>query len=87
MSSEDNQEFIPFCVQCPHCNDYIYIEKLNCSIFRHGVIKSTNKQIDPHLSKEICEKLVKKNLIYGCGKPFKIENVNNVYTPVICDYI
>jgi phage terminase large subunit GpA-like protein len=87
MSSEDNQEFIPFCVQCPHCDEYIYIEKLNCSIFRHGVMKKNNKQIDPHSSKEICDKLFKDGKIYGCGKPFKIENVNNVYITVICDYI
>jgi hypothetical protein len=23
---------------CPHCNEYIIIEKINCAIFRHGVL-------------------------------------------------
>ena len=22
---------------CPHCQEYIIIEKINCGIFRHGV--------------------------------------------------
>ena len=25
-------------VECPHCNEPIIIEKLNCGIFRHGII-------------------------------------------------
>ena len=32
-------------IVCPHCNDYIIIEKLNCGIFRHGIIKETGKQM------------------------------------------
>ena len=24
--------------KCPHCEEYIIIEKLNCGIFRHGII-------------------------------------------------
>ncbi len=43
-------------ITCPHCNDYIIITELNCSIFRCGVYKRTNEQIDPHLSE--------KNVIY-----------------------
>jgi hypothetical protein len=58
-------------VICPHCKDPIIIEKINCGIFRHGEFKN-GKQIDPHLSKEMCDKLIKNKSIYGCGKPFKI---------------
>lgn len=63
-------------VICPHCKDPIIIEKINCGIFRHGEFKN-GKQIDPHLSKEMCDKLIKNKSIYGCGKPFKIISKNN----------
>jgi len=70
-------------VNCPHCNDLIIIEQLNCKIFRHGVLKSNNTQIDPHMSKKDCDDYINNNLIYGCGKPFKIiENKTE-----ICGYI
>ena len=39
-------------ITCPHCSDYIIIEKMNCGIFRHGVLIKTGKQIDPHANKE-----------------------------------
>jgi hypothetical protein len=42
----------------------------------------------PHLPKQLCDELVLKNLIYGCGKPFQlVKNENNEMVPVICDYI
>jgi hypothetical protein len=68
---------------CPHCKEYVYIEELNCCIFRHGVYKSTYQQINPHMPKLECDKLKELDLIYGCGKPFKYQN-NNI---VECDYI
>ena len=72
-------------VKCPHCNQNIIIEKkdINCGIFRHGVYKSNYKQINPHLCKDKCDELAKDNKIYGCGKPFKLENNK----AIICDYI
>lgn len=72
---------------CPHCKDFIIIQKINCAIFRHGLFIKTGKQIDPHLCKEICDYLIKKNLIYGCGKPFRIINNNGKLETEICDYI
>ena len=72
---------------CPHCNNYIIIEKINCGIFRHGIYKINCKQIKPHASKEICDELVKNNLIYGCGKPFQIIEINGIFEVKICDYI
>jgi hypothetical protein len=55
-------------VRCPHCSDLIIINKkdFNCKIFRHGVYKNDNKQIDPHLNKDDCDRLLKEGLIYGC---------------------
>ena len=78
-------------VMCPNCFNYIQILKkdFNCKIFRHGVYKKDNKQIDPHLNKDECDRLFKEGLIYGCGKPFKllIDEEDNKYGTEICDYI
>ena len=72
---------------CPHCKDFIIIEKINCGIFRHGIFKQTGKQIKPHLDKITCKQLFDNNMIYGCGKPFKIITKNNVMVSIVCDYI
>lgn len=74
-------------VVCPHCNQLIIIEKINCAIFRHGIFKESGNQIDPHSSKDLCEYYIKKNIIYGCGKPFRIILSNNQLQTEICDYI
>ena len=76
-------------IQCPHCKDsvLIYLKELNCHIFRHGIYKNNLKQIDPHLNKEHCDNLYQNNLIYGCGKPFKIIKKDEEYLSEICDYI
>ena len=75
-------------LKCPHCEDYIIIEKINCGIFRHGVLIQNGKQIEPHAPKEICDHYIKHNLIYGCGKPFKIiMKDNNQFEIEICEYI
>jgi hypothetical protein len=40
------------------------------------------------ISKEICDSLFSQNLIYGCGKPFKIDiNSGETYNVIICEYI
>lgn len=75
---------------CPHCNSFIqvYHKELNCHIFRHGIMKDTLKQIDPHLNKEECDRLYSSGFIYGCGKPFQLKkNEQNQYTANICEYI
>lgn len=80
-----------FIIICPNCNEPVIIQRINCGIFRHGVIKQTNKPIPPHLSKVLCDELIKKNLIFGCGKPFQIiqnKNENEESMDVsVCDYI
>jgi len=68
-----------FTITCPHCNEPIIITKINCGIFRHGVIIKTGKQINPHMKQSKCEILIKKNAIYGCGKQFSILQNNNKY--------
>jgi hypothetical protein len=76
-------------VTCPHCQEYVfvYLKEFNCKIFRHGTFKTTLKQIEPHLSKEKCDLLKSKDLIYGCGKPFKLVEKEGKILAEICDYI
>jgi hypothetical protein len=56
-------------------------------ILRHGNHKNNMQPIHPHLNKNDCDKLVDNNLIYGCGKPLRIININDTFTVEICDYI
>jgi hypothetical protein len=84
-----NNSLSGFIVKCPHCQNDIEIAEINCAIFRHGCMKSDLSQIHPHLSKQECDKLIDMELIYGCGKPFKVvkkeDNLN--YEAIKCDYI
>tara|TARA_B110001450_G_C17482371_1_gene424786 strand:- start:341 stop:619 length:279 start_codon:yes stop_codon:yes gene_type:complete len=59
---------------CPHCGDMIIVHKddVNCAIFRHGQFKRDGSIINPHAPREYCIDIVKKKLIYGCGKPFRL---------------
>jgi len=72
---------------CPHCESAFIMEKLNCGIFRHGIYKKNGKQLDPHSSKEVCDKVTEENLIYGCGKPFQIVQETGEYIVKKCQYI
>lgn len=78
----DNENVYIF--NCPHCGTTIEVDKknVNCGIFRCGMYKKGG-QIPPHASKQICDLLVARDLIYGCGKPFSIKK--GVVS--ICDYI
>ena len=68
-------------MNCPHCGICIEVEEINCAIFRCGIYKHNGKQIPPHLPKSECDTI--KDVIWGCGKPFKYENKKLI----ICDYI
>lgn len=74
-------------IKCPHCLDYIIIEKINCAIFRHAVMISTGKQINPHSDKETCDYYVNNKLVYGCGKPYQLIKEGEEYKAVVCEYI
>lgn len=74
-------------INCPHCKEPVIIEELNCKIFRHAIFKNSGLQINPHSSKLECDNYLKNNLIFGCGKPFRIIEIENIYTTEICDYI
>jgi len=76
-------------VECPHCDLYIQIliQEFNCKIFRHGTLKSNHKQIHPHLPKKKCDYLVANDLIFGCGKPYKLIKQDKKWIAVKCDYV
>ena len=76
-----------FVVECPHCKCQIFIEQINCAIFRHAVYISNNQPIPPHSSKEVCEQLVFENKVVGCAKPFKLVQQNGQWTAIVCEYI
>lgn len=82
-----NKEMENLIVTCPHCEDNILIEKINCAIFRHGVFRSNMMQIPPHLPKTQCDELFEKRSIYGCGKPFRLVCNDNKYEAEACDYL
>ena len=76
-------------IECVQCKSMIIINKkdFNCKIFRHGVYKKNNEQINPHLNKIECDRLFNGGLIYGCGKPFKLIVDGDKYYTEKCDYI
>ncbi len=87
-------------ITCPHCATLVEIAEINCAIFRHGVYKSTMQQLPPHASKEECDRATEQNLIWGCGRPFRVINDTNFsatyqhdnketshYKAEICEYI
>jgi hypothetical protein len=78
------KEIIHF-IECPHCKLLceIHSKDIKCKIFRHAVFKDTLKFIDPHASKETCDKLVQSGKVWGCAKPFFFDG----HTIKKCDYI
>ena len=60
---------------CPHCRQMCVVKKedIRCTIFRHAVFKKNLSFVNPHASKEICERWVLEDRVYGCAKPFKFD--------------
>ncbi len=82
-------EPINLIIQCPHCANPVIIIKLSCGIFRHGTFKKAKgKQINPHATQSQCEMYLKKDLIFGCGKPFRVvKTETGEYVGEPCGYI
>jgi len=75
-------------INCPHCDQLIIIEQINCSIFRCGMEKQSGNQIPPHAPKQECDRLAEQKLIYGCGKPFRVlQKPDGTLLAEPCDYI
>ena len=43
MSEDEKEMKEEPILTCPQCKDYIIIRKINCGIFRHGVLKKKRK--------------------------------------------
>lgn len=81
---------LPLFINCPNCDIMIEIVELNCHIFRCGIYKINYIQIPAHSTREECDRLIKNNEIYGCGKPFRIipsSSAKPRYIIETCDYI
>lgn len=74
-------------VVCPHCELFFQVSSLNCAIFRHAVYNNSYIQVDPHASKETCDKLILEGSIIGCGKPVRVIREGEEYKTIVCDYI
>ena len=86
-------------IACPHCGGMVHIPatQINCNVFRHAFFKSTGLQIDPHTPKLECDRLLHEDLIWGCGKPFRLEleleqnraqnQIEKTYHATKCEYI
>ena len=72
---------------CPHCGGGVEVLKkeVNCAIFRHGFFAKKKKQINPHLSKEKCDRLRESGTVIGCCKPFRLQ-VKELKVE-ICEYL
>jgi len=78
-----------FYIECPYCKGIVEIheKEINCAIFRHGIYKISGAQMNPHSSKEECDKAFDEDRIIGCGKPFRIIVNDKKFIAEICDYI
>jgi hypothetical protein len=85
MNVTYNTEEKNYYFQCPHCEMFCQVprEMINCKIFRHAINSETFEFMNPHAAKDVCEKWVSDGKIYGCGKPFILdENI-----ALKCDYL
>ena len=80
-----NTEKDIFCFHCPHCSLLCEVPRneIRCTIFRHANFKKDMSFVPPHSSKQECDRWIKEESVYGCGKPFKFNGTNLQ----ICDYI
>lgn len=89
MSVELDHDILRF--TCPNLNCgrqfEVLLLEVNCKIFRCGIFKSNFQQINPHESKELCDKYALDNIIFGCGRPFQLVQSISVWSVEICEYI
>lgn len=86
VTCEDGSYFM----LCPHCGGALNVlpNEVNCQIFRHGIVKTTRQQVNPHTPKQECDRLAETDYIFGCGKPFRIFARDGKWAYVDkCDYI
>ncbi len=71
---------------CPWCGLFVFVFKreFNCTIFRHGILRETSEQLNPHASRQVCEELVRAGKLIGCGGPFQVVPKDDDYELVVC---
>ena len=61
---------------CPYeeCGGTVLVSpsQVMCGVFRHAVMKTTGRPIDPHCSRERCEVFVREGKVFGCAQPFRV---------------
>lgn len=95
MDSKDNEakdkritmERGYYIFECPHCGGGIEVlpQHVACAIFRHAVYKHNNEPVQPHMSKDDCDKLLQAGLVRGCCRPLSV-NLSTMLASA-CDYI
>ena len=70
-------------IHCPHCHQHLWIEEINCGIFRCGVYKDTFEPLPPHFTQNECTRVRDEGIIYGCAQPFRFDGTH----VTICEYI
>lgn len=61
-----------FYINCPYCDEIIYITKVKCGLFLHAANKQTMKALNPHSKKYQIDKLKNSGMMIGCGGKFSI---------------
>ena len=63
-------------IKCPHCGqeNVIFENEITCGIYRCGIYKYNCLQISSTENNSFYEELIRQNLIFGCTKPFKLQD-------------
>ena len=69
---------MPLLFTCPHCSIMIEITALNCGIFRCGIYKDNGQQINSHMNKEECDKIIKLKVYKLLNEMLEIGRHHNV---------
>lgn len=83
MTNFQDNENIFF--DCPHCEENFTLKQtdlFNNIIYRHGILKSTGKWINPYMSNLLCDRYLINKKISGCGKHFKVIYNGNNYDAI-----
>jgi hypothetical protein len=75
MSDIDNLKVQPV-LECPHCKDYIIIEKINCAIFRHGVFINNNEQINEYNYQKLLSIRLPKDRFWPYTNSFQLMQIS-----------
>lgn len=62
-----------FYVNCPHCDEIVYITKVKCAMFLHAANKNTYKTLNAHSKWYEIDKLKRHGLLLGCGNRFWVK--------------